>query len=189
MPVEVIVERRVIQFQVLRAVALEGLARSGEAVTALDDACRRAKPLGFVRAFLDGGEAVRRVMRAAAQRNASDAYAARLLRAFETSEESADTAEDAAPSARAGDAAVSHNGRARNGGAMCLVEELTNRELDVLELLERRLTNKEIAASLSISAETVKSHTSGIYRKLGANGRRAAVAEARARGILGRTRP
>jgi LuxR family maltose regulon positive regulatory protein len=61
---------------------------------------------------------------------------------------------------------------------------LTNREIDVLLLLERRLTNKEIAEHLIISPDTVKKHTLSLYRKLGSENRRQAVAQARRLGIL-----
>jgi ATP/maltotriose-dependent transcriptional regulator MalT len=56
--------------------------------------------------------------------------------------------------------------------------------LDVLELLQQRLSNREIAARLEISAATVKTHTLGVYSKLGVPGRRQAMVAANERGIL-----
>jgi LuxR family maltose regulon positive regulatory protein len=54
---------------------------------------------------------------------------------------------------------------------------LSNRELDVLELLTQRLSNKEIADRLKVSSETVKKHTRNLYQKLEVHGRREAVAK------------
>jgi LuxR family maltose regulon positive regulatory protein len=65
-----------------------------------------------------------------------------------------------------------------------LVDPLTNRELDVLDLLVQRLSNKEIAESLFISTTTVKGHLQNIYEKLGVKKRRQAVEKAEALGIL-----
>ena len=65
-----------------------------------------------------------------------------------------------------------------------LVELLTDRELDVLILLEKRQTYKEIAEKLSISHHTVRSHTKNIYAKLGVNNRRQAAARAQELGLL-----
>ena len=65
-----------------------------------------------------------------------------------------------------------------------LAEPLTQREMEVLSLLARRLSNKEIATRLFISPRTVKNHTMNIYQKLEVNSRRQAVEKARALGIL-----
>lgn len=69
-------------------------------------------------------------------------------------------------------------------GDQPLDEPLTNRELDVVNLLADRLSNKEIARKLFISPGTVKRHTNNIYRKLAAHNRREAVAKAKALGLF-----
>ena len=61
---------------------------------------------------------------------------------------------------------------------------LSNRELEILELLNERLTNKEIAARLVIAPGTVKAHTIRIYKKLAVNSRREAVERSIRLGIL-----
>jgi DNA-binding NarL/FixJ family response regulator len=63
-------------------------------------------------------------------------------------------------------------------------EALTPREIDVLRLIAAGNANKEIAAQLSISEETVKSRVKNILLKLGANDRTHAVAIGVKRGII-----
>ncbi|WP_069770523.1 response regulator transcription factor [Streptomyces sp. LUP30] len=66
-------------------------------------------------------------------------------------------------------------------------EPLSAREREVLALVARGTSNREIARELFISEATVKTHLTHLYAKLGVNDRAAAVAAAYERGILGRT--
>jgi DNA-binding NarL/FixJ family response regulator len=63
-------------------------------------------------------------------------------------------------------------------------ELLSQRELEVLELIAAGTTNRDAAARLFISEATVKTHLLHIYAKLGVTDRAAAVAEAFNRGLL-----
>jgi ATP/maltotriose-dependent transcriptional regulator MalT len=63
-------------------------------------------------------------------------------------------------------------------------DELTDRELSVLRLLASELSRRQIADALFVSLDTVKTHTRGIYRKLGASSREQAVGRAREAGLL-----
>lgn len=65
-----------------------------------------------------------------------------------------------------------------------LIEPLTNREIDTLDLLAKRLYKKEIADELSVSVETVKTHIKNIFGKLGVSNRREAIDKAKELGIL-----
>ena len=63
-------------------------------------------------------------------------------------------------------------------------EPISQRELEVLTLIARGLSNRDAAAQLFISTATVKTHLVHIYEKLDVNDRAAAVAEAFNRGLL-----
>jgi LuxR family maltose regulon positive regulatory protein len=65
-----------------------------------------------------------------------------------------------------------------------LIEPLSDREFDVLQLVAEEFTNKKIAARLFLSVHTVKTHTRNIYSKLDVNNRAQAVSKARTLGIL-----
>jgi LuxR family maltose regulon positive regulatory protein len=121
-------------------------------------------PGGYIRLFLDEGEAMRRLLadliRSRALNSVLQAYAARLLGAF-----SAAGAQSVAPTH-----APDISG---------LIEPLSGRELEVLRLLAVGQSNREIAASLVISVGTVKSHVNHILGKLAAHSRTQAIAHAR----------
>jgi LuxR family maltose regulon positive regulatory protein len=139
----------------------------GEQDVALEDLARAldlAEPEGYARTFLDLGEPMAALLRQVASRGISPAYSSKLLAAFGAERKRGLTA---APS-----------------GAQPLVEPLSDRELEVLQLLADGLSNPEIGRRLFISLPTVKSHTRNIYGKLGVHSRKQAVAQARALGIL-----
>lgn len=62
--------------------------------------------------------------------------------------------------------------------------ELTEREREILRLMAGGAANKEIAAQLFISENTVKTHVSNLFQKLGASDRTEAVTKALSRGLI-----
>ena len=68
--------------------------------------------------------------------------------------------------------------------AQALTEPLSDRELEVLNLISEGQSNKLIAHSLGISEHTVKTHVASIFQKLGAGSRTEAVSHAIRRGLV-----
>ncbi|MEU4773920.1 LuxR C-terminal-related transcriptional regulator [Micromonospora sp. NPDC023644] len=129
----------------------------------LERALDLAGPEGFRRAFTRAEPGVRDLL--AAHLDAGTAHwptVSDLVRG-------ADAPPERAPAER---------GRAERGRA-ALDEPLTERELTILRYLQSILSNVEIAAELSLSVNTVKTHVRNIYRKLDATRRREAVRRAR----------
>ncbi len=69
-------------------------------------------------------------------------------------------------------------------GAVRLGQELTAREVQVLALLARGLSDAQIAAELVLSEDTVKTHVRRLTAKFGVRNRTAAVAQGYERGLL-----
>ncbi len=148
---------------------------------ALERALTLALPGGLVRAFVDLGPPLAAVLdRLDLDREASR-HAGGILAALR------DTGTgDIPPAPLRGDAEGSAK-LARDVGAAGfgpLPEPLSRREVEVLVLLSRRLTNREIGAELGISLGTVKRHVHNLTGKLGVSGRRRVVARASEIGIL-----
>jgi DNA-binding NarL/FixJ family response regulator len=97
-----------------------------------------------------------------------------------------DTLTEAHASATAADA-ILLTGRIRDASEQdedWIVQPLTPRELEVLQLLADGLPNKSIAARLGISDQTVKYHVASISSKLGASNRTDAVRLGLRRGLI-----
>jgi ATP/maltotriose-dependent transcriptional regulator MalT len=69
-------------------------------------------------------------------------------------------------------------------GGIGLIEPLTQRELEVLSLIAQGLSNREVAARLFLTLNTVKVHSRNIYAKLSVHSRTEAAARARSLGML-----
>jgi LuxR family maltose regulon positive regulatory protein len=66
-----------------------------------------------------------------------------------------------------------------------LIEPLSERELEILQLIARGLSNQEISRKLFLALSTVKGHNRNIFAKLDVQRRTEAVARARELGLLG----
>jgi LuxR family maltose regulon positive regulatory protein len=155
-------QRIQVQAALVHSLAFDRQGRGEEAMLALRRALSLAQPGGLIRTFVDLGPPMQRLLtRLSVRGPAQDPYLDRLIRSFPGQNEP--------PSA-------SPN-RPRDE-VQWSAEALTWRELEVLELLSERLSNKEIAEKLVVSPLTVKRHTIAIYRKLDVPGRREAVARA-----------
>ncbi|WP_188188549.1 response regulator transcription factor [Nonomuraea sp. SYSU D8015] len=71
----------------------------------------------------------------------------------------------------------------RRAVANPVLPELTEREVEILDLMARGLSNAAIASRLYVSDKTVRNYVSAVYGKLGVNDRAAAVARARDAGL------
>jgi LuxR family maltose regulon positive regulatory protein len=146
---------REIEILILRALAFSEKKDMPQALANIEQALALAQPEGYAHIFLDEGAPLAKLIFQASARGLDSGYAARLLLAF-------------APGPNA-----SHR------PAQALIEPLTEREIEVLKLIENGCANQEIAAKLFISIPTVKRHISNIYAKLGAKNRTQAVSLAR----------
>jgi LuxR family maltose regulon positive regulatory protein len=166
---------RVIELSLLEA-ELEaktgGSARdNGRTWKMLEQALTAAQPAGYVRIF-DQGPALTRLLVEAARRGICSEYVKQILTVIEPPK-ALDVRLEGRPTAPA-----------LPDSSFDIVEPLSERELEVLALVGRGASNREIAEQLVITVGTVKSHLNHILRKLDAQNRTEATARARALGFL-----
>jgi LuxR family maltose regulon positive regulatory protein len=135
-------------------VAHRRLSQTGEASELLSQALALAEPEDACGPFLLAGSAVRSALTVLiAPSNRCAAFAGKILDRFD--------------------------GRLSRPAASQPATLLTDSELAVLRFLPSHMTNQEIAESLFLSINTIKTHLSSVYRKLGVANRRQAIAQAR----------
>lgn len=158
-----------IEILALQALAFAAQGSQSPALTALERALTLAEPEGFFQRFVDEGAPMARLLYEILSQDIASDFVRRLLTAFPVFEP-----EQAAPV----QAEISE---------FDWIEPLSDRELEVLQLIAEGLTNQEIATRLFLALNTVKVHTRNIYSKLGVNSRIQAVARARDLGFLSST--
>ena len=160
----------ILSARVMLAVALFQQHKVRQARQVMVDAVRRASPEMFIRPFLDHGlrglPVLLLVLRTRNLAAEARAFVKEILRTIgHASGEQIRVPEDEL-------------------AALSAAASISVREREVLQSLNAGLSNREIAAALSIAECTVKTHLTNIYRKLGVNNRMRAVAQAQALALV-----
>ena len=160
-----------IEILVLTALSHHALGDDQQAFETLHKALEMAEPEGYMRTFVDAGQPMAALLYKALTRGAMPNYVRRLLSIF--------PADDAASNSTPGRYAA-QQARSKEKD---IIEPLSERELEVLQLMAGGASNQEIAETLVIALTTAKKHVSNIIRKLGVDNRTQAVAIGRNLGL------
>jgi LuxR family maltose regulon positive regulatory protein len=156
---------KLLKVMILQAVALHAIGEIDEAVKVLGEVLVMAEPGGFVRLFIDEGAPMAHLLLETASRGFMPEYIDKLLAAFEAERQRCGNKFDLPI-------------------AQSLVEPLSSREIEVLQLISRGLSNREIGERLFLAISTVKGHNQIIFDKLQVKSRTEAVARARELDLL-----
>ena len=153
---------KMVEIHILKAIIYRGLVKSNRANSSLATAVSLAKPEGHIRPFLEEGSVLVQILKSVAAQGVETEFIHDILSASIES-----------PSA-------SFNQKKR----LELVESLSDRELEVLQLLATDLTVPEIANKMYLAVSTVRSHVKNIYGKLNVHSRFEAVIKGQELGLL-----
>jgi LuxR family maltose regulon positive regulatory protein len=156
----------VIEILILASLVYQEQGDLDRAVAALEHSLGLAEQSGFIRTIVDEGLPMAQLLYAALERDIMPDYVRRLLAAFPAVER------------------VQSVSSKTQHPDFEFLEPLSDRELEVLQLVADGLTNPDIAVRLFLSPNTVKVHTRNIYEKLDVHNRTEAVARARGLGLL-----
>lgn len=149
--------RKLITIHLLQALVLLSQGNRQVAIKKVARAVELAAPDDYRRAFLDEGQQIAQLLPKA--RGIAPSFVDELLYAF-----------------RSQDASASHVNR--------LIDPLTEREQEVLRLVAKGLSNREIAEALFVTLGTVKKHLNNIFSKLNVKSRTQAITRGRELGLL-----
>jgi LuxR family maltose regulon positive regulatory protein len=158
---------------VLQALVQAAQGKCSPARDTLAEAVILAEPGGFMRPFLDMGPGTAVLLKDLVKQKSTLPYARQILEAL-----------DGGKTESFGRRADDRNQLGASFPDRMLIEPLTNREIEVLQMLAKGVSNNAIGQRLFISPETVKRHLSTIYRKLKVKNRQQAVISAKSYGIV-----
>ncbi|WP_256756911.1 LuxR C-terminal-related transcriptional regulator [Cohnella sp. WQ 127256] len=157
-----------LKVMVLEAVVLQAHGEMKSATQLLGDALALAEPNGFIRIFVDEGAPMAQLLSVTAARESTSKYRDKLLAGFEVEKQ------------KSVDKTALHEAST----VQFLIDPLSERELEVLQLIAQGLSNREISERLFLALSTVKGHNQIIFGKLHVQRRTEAVARARELGLL-----
>ncbi|PHQ16172.1 LuxR C-terminal-related transcriptional regulator [Marinobacter profundi] len=181
--------RQLTELLVVHATAKLALGESADAALLIGQALSRAAEAGFLRLFAEEPAAVRELILGLPEIHAPQSWVNRLRAMLAELDEPSSsscitgstkpmrpekTGSVANPDATDGE-------KPRNSA---LPDSLSQREVEVLGLINEGLANKEIAAAMGVAATTVKAHIRNLYSKLAVGSRTEALARARQLGLL-----
>jgi len=157
-----------LKVMILQAVTLYAHGEKDKALQMLGEALALAEPEGFIRIFVDEGELMKQPLSEAFANGVMPDYTGKLLAGFKADELKSEEKSYLPPALP----------------NLPLIEPLSKRELEVLQLIAKGLSNPEISKRLFIALPTVKGHNLKIFAKLNVQNRTEAVARARELGLL-----
>jgi LuxR family maltose regulon positive regulatory protein len=163
----------VIEILVLQAMVYHAQGDLPAALLPLRRALALAEPEGYIRMFLDEGSSMMQLLREASARKIMPGYTDKLLAAFEAEMRPV-------PAASPGKS----EDKPDHPPAQPLIEPLSQRELDIVNLIAQGLSNRVIGERLFLALDTVKGHNRKIFDKLQVQSRTEAIARARELGLL-----
>jgi LuxR family transcriptional regulator, maltose regulon positive regulatory protein len=164
----------VIEIGMLQALSLQMQGHQAAALVALERSLWLAEPEGYVHTFVDEGLPMVRLLSAAVAQGVMAGYCEKLLAAFSRATAEA-LPQPGKPDLRSASPAQLLD--------QPLIEPLSARELEVLQLIAQGLSNEAIGARLFLALSTVKGHNRNIFEKLQVQSRTEAVARARELGL------
>ena len=157
---------KVIEILILQGLVHQLRDKKEQALTALGKALELAESENYVRIFVDEGPPMAKLLYEALSKEIALDYVQKLLAAFPVEE----------PEQLSRTLIQTQDSE--------WIEPLSDRELEVLQLIAEGLSRQEIAAKLVLSLNTVKTHARNIYSKLGVNNQIQAVRKAKDFGLL-----